>query len=267
MYPSLHPYAVCCCILPGAIVPLMKDPLQLLDYDSWWRKDLHNIVPYVIPAVNEDITQKLEVQLEDSSNRIDNTRSNGEAIVSHLQCLINEQKVEHTFPFSWNLKLYKAPPKKACTNFEFSPEQLAIIENVHMDNALKRTFNLDPCVILNQSSKLETSHFCIIKCSKDTSTPFYVAEVISNTTDGLTVQWWAPSVISKSKGGKYHNNAFEAQTTKHRIQNKQKGAPQWRLKPYLDNVKYNTVYFGFSKMTRDRRLPAEVLRKLRSLAY
>ena len=126
------------------------------------------------------------------------------------------------------------------------------MENVHMDNALKRTFNLDPCVILKQSSKLE-------KCAKDTSAPFYVAEVISNNTDGLTVQRWSPSV---GKGGKYHNNAFEAQATKHRIQNTQKGAPHWRLKPYLNNVKYNTVYFGFSKMTRDRRLPAEVLRKL-----
>ena len=31
----------------------------------------------------------------------------------------------------------------------------------------------------------------------------------------------------KGKGGKYHNNAFEAQPTKHRIQNRQKGAPQW----------------------------------------
>ena len=136
-------------LFPGAIVPLMKDPFKVLNYDSWWRKDLNNILPYVIPAVNEDITQKMELQLEDSSNRIDNTHSNGEAIVSHLQTLIDEQKVEHSFPFSWNLKLYKAPPKKACTNFEFSPEQLAIIENVHMDNAQKRTFNLEPCVILH----------------------------------------------------------------------------------------------------------------------
>ena len=71
---------------------------------------------------------------------------------------------------------------------------------------------------------------------KDTCTTFYVAEVISNNNDSLTVQWWAPSAISKSKGGKYDNNAFEAQPTKHRIQNRQKGAPQWRLKPHLDNV-------------------------------
>ena len=231
----------------------MKDPLQVLDYDSWCRKHLHNILHYVIPAVKEDIIEKMEVQLEDSSNRIANTRTNGEAIVSHLQSLIDEQKLERTFPFSWNLKLYKSPPKKASTNFEFSPEQLAIIENVHMDNAQKRTYNLDPCLIVNQSSRLETSNFCIIKCAKDTSTPFFVAEVISNNSDGLTVQWWAPSVLSKSKGGKYHNNAFESQTTKHRIQNRQKGAPQWRLKPYLDNVHSNTVYFGFTKITRDRR--------------
>ena len=136
-YNSLPTYPVSCRDLPGAIVPLMKDPLRVLDYDSWWRKDLHNILPYVIPAVKEDIIEKMEVQLEDSSNRSANTRTNGEAIVSHLQSLIEEQKVECTFPFSWNLKLYKSPPKKASTNFEFSPEQLAIIENVHMDNAQK----------------------------------------------------------------------------------------------------------------------------------
>ena len=111
-------------------------------------------------------------------------------------------------------------------------------------------FNCEP------NGRLKTSNFCIIKCAKDTSTPFFVAEMISNNSDGLTVQLWAPSVLSKSKGVKYHNNAFEAQTTKHRIQNRQKGAPQWGLKPYLDNVQYNTVYFGFTKMTRDRRLPA-----------
>ena len=78
----------------------MKDPLQVLNYGGWWRKVLNNILPYVIPAVNEDIIQKMELQLEDSSNRIDNTRSNGEAIVLHLESLIYEQKVKHTFPFS-----------------------------------------------------------------------------------------------------------------------------------------------------------------------
>ena len=52
-----------CSVVPGAIVPLMKDPLQVLNYDSWWRNDLSNILPYVIPAVNDDITQTMEVQL------------------------------------------------------------------------------------------------------------------------------------------------------------------------------------------------------------
>ena len=55
-------------LFPGAIVPLMKDPFKVLNYDSWWRKDFHNILMHVIPAVNEDITQKVEVQLEDSLN-------------------------------------------------------------------------------------------------------------------------------------------------------------------------------------------------------
>ena len=46
---------------------------------------------------------------------------------------------------------------------------------------------------------------------KDTCTTFYVAEVINNNSDSLSMQWWAPSAIPKSKGGKYDSNAFEAQ--------------------------------------------------------
>jgi len=265
MSPTVHVLQL---FFAGAIVPIMRDPHQLLDYENWWKKELNNIRPYVVPPATVDLISKMEVQLEDSSNRIGNTRTNGEQIVQHLQGLINELKVEQTFPFTWNLKIYRAPPKKAVTKFEFTPEQLAIIENVHLDNAIKRTYNLDPCMIVNQVSRIETSHFCVIKCSKDTNTPFYVAEVVSNNLDQntLTVQWWAPNAIAKQKGGKYHTMAFEGCTTKHRVQNRQRGAPQWRLKPHLDTIQYNTVYFGFSKLTRDRRLPAEVQRKLRALS-
>ena len=245
----------------------MKNPVQLLDYEHWWKKELNNIKAYSIPSVKNDITSKMEMQLEDSANRIANTRSNADEIILHLQQLIDEQKKEHVFPFTWNLKMYRSPPKKGERSFEFTPAQLAIIEQVHMDNALKRTHNLEPCVVYNHIPRLETSNFVIVKCAKDTDTPFYLAEVLSNNQDSsLTIQWWAPNAISQKKGGKYHAMAFEAQTVKHRITNRQRGAPQWRLKPQMDNIKYNTVYFGFSKLTRDQRLPAEVLRKLRALS-
>ena len=251
----------------GHIVPIMKNPVQLLDYEHWWNKDLNKLLPYKVPCVKEEIINKMEMQLEDSSNRNGNTRASAEQIIHHLQQLINEQKHEFVFPFSWNLKMYRYPPKKGEKTFEFSPQQLAIIEQVHMDNALKRTHNLEPCVLLNQLTKVETSHFVIVKCAKDTGTPFYLAEVVSNNADSsFTIQWWAPNALAKKKGGKYHNMAFEAQTTKHKITNRQRGAPQWRLKPHMDTIKYNTVYFGFSKLTRDRRLPAEVQRKLKGLS-
>ena len=184
MSPTVHVLQL---FFAGAIVPIMRDPHQLLDYENWWKKELNNIRPYVVPPATVDLISKMEVQLEDSSNRIGNTRANGEQIVQHLQGLINELKVEQTFPFTWNLKIYRAPPKKAVTKFEFTPEQLAIIENVHLDNAIKRTYNLDPCMIVNQVSRIETSHFCVIKCSKDTNTPFYVAEVVSNNLDKNTL--------------------------------------------------------------------------------
>ena len=87
----------------------------------------------------------------------------------------------------------------------------------------------------------------IVKCAKNTNTLFYLAEVISNNADGsLTIQWWAPSAISKNKNGKYHSIAFKAQTVKHRIENRKRGAPQWRLKPQLDNnlkVQHRVLWF------------------------
>ena len=50
--------------------------------------------------MNEDIINKMEMQLEDSANRISNTRGNADDIITHLQYLIEEQKQEHIFPFS-----------------------------------------------------------------------------------------------------------------------------------------------------------------------
>ena len=105
------------CFLPvrsitGAILPMMKDPLQVLDYERWWRKDLNNILPFTFSAVNQEVIGKMEVQLEDSANRIGNTRANGDAIVLHLQGLINDLQVDHVHPFSWNLKVYKSPPQE-----------------------------------------------------------------------------------------------------------------------------------------------------------
>ena len=104
LFPVIH--------LVGAIVPIMKNPLQVLDYDSWWKKDLNNLQPYKIPPVSPEIIVKMEMQLEDSANRIANTRGNAESIVNHLQSLIDELKHERVFPFSWNLKVYRFPTKK-----------------------------------------------------------------------------------------------------------------------------------------------------------
>ena len=75
--------------LPGAIVPIMKNPVQLLDYEHWWKKELNNIKAYSIPSVNNDITSKMEMQLEDSANRIANTHSNADEIILHLATAVD----------------------------------------------------------------------------------------------------------------------------------------------------------------------------------
>ena len=78
---------------------------------------------YVVPPVTAELIDKMEVQLEDSSNRIGNTGVNGDQIDKHLQGLINELKVQQTFPFTSNINVYTSPPKKANAKFEFTPEQ------------------------------------------------------------------------------------------------------------------------------------------------
>ena len=54
----------------------------------------------------------MEMQLEDSVNRIGNARANADEIISQLQQLIDKQKKAHVFPFTWNLKMYRSPPKR-----------------------------------------------------------------------------------------------------------------------------------------------------------
>ena len=53
----------CNFFFPGAIVPIMRDPHQILDYDNWWKKELHNITPNDVPPVTIDLIGKMEVHL------------------------------------------------------------------------------------------------------------------------------------------------------------------------------------------------------------
>ena len=92
----------------------MQDPHKLLDYETWWNKSLGNIKPYRIPALSPDIVNKLNTQLDASSDRIWRTRPSEEAtkIIALLRELINSHNEPQSYKFSWNLSLYKNPPKK-----------------------------------------------------------------------------------------------------------------------------------------------------------
>ena len=68
-------------------------PHQILDDDNRRKKELNNTRPYVVPLATVDLIGKMEVQLEDPSNRIGNTHGNGDQIVQQLQGLINELKL------------------------------------------------------------------------------------------------------------------------------------------------------------------------------
>ena len=93
----------------------MVDPHKVLDYDNWWNKSLGNIKPYQIPPLSQEVLTKLHNQLDASSDRIWRTRPAEEAtkIVALLRDLINSHTETQTYKFSWNLSLYRNPPKKA----------------------------------------------------------------------------------------------------------------------------------------------------------
>ena len=95
--------------------PLMVDPHKVLDYDNWWNKSLGNIKAYKIPPLSAEVMTKLHNQLDASSDRIWRTRPAEEAtkIIALLRELINSHTETQTYKFSWNLSLYRNPPKKA----------------------------------------------------------------------------------------------------------------------------------------------------------
>jgi len=96
--------------------------------------------------------------------------------------------------------------------------------------------------------------------------PFLVAEVCSNNTASatMTVHWWVPTPLSRKKTNQYHSMIFEPEMNKTRIVHRQRGGPMFKLSPRLDTIKYNCIYFGFSRIHRDGRLAPSVQRKLRS---
>ena len=81
----------------------------------------------------------------------------------------------------------------------------------------------------------------------------------------LKVHWWTPTSLSRQKQQFFHSMVFAPEMDKVQVKNRIRGAPIWRLSPKIQTIQFNMVYFGFNKMTNDKRLPPEVLRKLRDI--
>jgi len=107
----------------------------------------------------------------------------------------------------------------------------------------------------------------VFPCPKSDADPFMVAEVCSVHPEErkLKVHWWTPTSLSRQKQQFFHSMVFAPEMDKLQVKNRMRGAPIWRLSPKIQSIQFNMVYFGFNKMTNDKRLPAEVLRKLRDI--
>ena len=178
-----------------------------------------------------------------------------------------------------------------------------MIENASRDNALKRALRSEVCRIIADLTHLIPTNFVIVRCLKSGShvipqlflistfqsfllmfilfiylfiffcglkseaDPFMLAEVCSMSAaeKSITVHWWAPTSLSRKKYQFLYQMVFNAEMDRYQIRNRQRGAPMWKLTPKIQTIKYNMVYFGFSKMTNDSKLSPEVLRKLRDV--
>ena len=108
--------------------------------------------------------------------------------------------------------------------------------------------------------------FCFFFLKSDAD-PFMVAEVCSVDVENksLCVNWWTPTSLSRQKQQLFPNMTFAPEMDKVHIKNRIRGAPMWRLSAKIQTIQFNMVYFSFNKFTNDKRLPPEVLRKLRDI--
>jgi len=66
---------------------------------------------------------------------------------------------------------------------EYTPEEVAMIDRISRDNAIKRAMQLEACKVFSSLDSVQTSHFVIVRCLKSDADPFMVAEVISNNNE------------------------------------------------------------------------------------
>ena len=108
--------------------------------------------------------------------------------------------------------------------------------------------------------------FCLFSL-KSEADPFMLAEVCSVDVENksLCVHWWTPTSLSRQKQQLFHNMTFAPEMDKIQLKNRIRGAPMWRLSPKVQTIQFNMVFFAFNKLTNDKRLSPEVLRKLRDI--
>ena len=108
--------------------------------------------------------------------------------------------------------------------------------------------------------------FCFFFLKSDAD-PFMVAEVCSVDVENksLRVHWWTPTSLSRQKQQLFHNMTFAPEMDKIQLKNRIRGAPMWRLSPKVQTIQFNMVFFEFNKLTNDKRVSPEVLRKLRGI--
>lgn len=95
---------------------------------------------------------------------------------------------------------------------------------------------------------------------------FALNQVITNNCESQSfhVHWYKRSEVSKKRSKLIQNGQWEPDNTHTKIKNRLKGQPQYKVQPRLDNISYNTVYFGFSKIKSTGALTPNVLNKLRN---
>ena len=87
----------------------------------------------------------------------------------------------------------------------------------------------------------------------------------NDATEEFNIHWYEPTKASRAKGGLFENMFFQEELDNMRIKGRLNGQPRYKLIPRLQDIGWDRVHFGFTKLKSSGGLPREVLTHLKGL--
>jgi hypothetical protein len=191
-------------------------------------------------------------------------------VIGSLQSKIDILKEDRTVHFQCRPEtqaLFTNPPLRPIEEYDMTEEEVARMEELLTDKARKRlTFEMG-CQIVKFPQESDIGQFVALKAPEDRPEPFYIAQVLQNFTDmkKMKIHWYEPTAASRSRTSKYEDMYYQEEMDRQKLKRRQQGRLTHRLIPRIDEIEYDTIHFGFTKLKESGGMHSTVLRQLRLL--